>query len=539
MATDSDPPMYALIDDVYGETYEMTHETSPAEQRAPLTPMSQDEQTGDIPEIKQKWSFFHGWAPELLSLFFSAACLTAISILLVVYHGHPVTSLPAGITLNTVVAILTAIYKTALLYTVSSAIGQSKWNMFSAEDRRLRDFERIDEAGKSLRGALSALINIPRSITSLGAIIVILAFLIDPFAQQLINTVPFQVTIESEMVWTKLFTNFNIPLSEDEIPDIGVRPFSVQLNSAFWGNASLYDRQAHCTTGNCTFPRFAALQWCAKTETIDLDTVTTNCTTGDEASIFSEIHHYQLSTGAMKTEHRTCGYFLDGEGEPLTTVMRSFIVGTGAEVLSDYSEASDDTPILIVNNPVESLSVNHGWAWRGGPCDDWLNITCPPLVLSYLSTGYSNTNGTTVLGIPVVLEQSVLTLCDTELDVRVNSGRTETTQISSQYGQFTLRNFSADEWNEPRTTGEFCFTPGGNTLGQPSAGASDNINERRTRRFNQDLSFCWSLSRPGSDSQWWIFWLDALRLSLQDKTFIEIFGEGEGIQSTDMMSRVS
>lgn len=500
MATDPDPPMYSLIEnEADAESYEMINETFHLGQGLRPTPTSPDKQPGDVSAGGQQRLFFHGWAPELLALFFSAACLTTISILLVVYHGHPVTSFPEGITLNAVVAVLTAAFKSSLLYTVSSAIGQSKWNLFWVRDRRLRDFERIDEAGKSLRGALNALFNIPWSITSLGAIIIILGFLIDPFAQQLINTVPAQIVVESESVWTEIFTNFSITPRSDLMY---LETYSsTLLNSAFWGNDGLYDRQAHCSTGNCTFPPVVGLGWCARTTVIDVNRVTSNCTRDDEGDIFSEIFQYQLSTGAMETKYRVCAIYLDGGKDPLTTVTQSFTVGTGFELFDDpyYSPVNNDT-LLIMTAPIEALSVDHGWAVsRDHNCGMWLGISCPPAVFSYMRMDELSRN------IPSWLEQSVLTLCETEYEVTVTSGRTTTTQISSQPGQFILEDSWTDKFITTEVPTGFCFT----------SSEINNTSEQGHSRPSLNISFCWNDNDVYNDSTidgscWWFEWFTSL-----------------------------
>lgn len=428
MPTDSDPPAYALVGkETDSHSYSAAHQTSQMWPASPSVPVSAaDQQRGEGSThglFRHQQLFFYDWIPELLALLFSAACLVTIGVLLVLYHGHPVHSFPKGITLNAVVAGLTAAYEAALLYAVSSAIGQSKWNIFSAQPRRLRDFERIDEASKGALGALGALISIPWSITSLGAIITILGFLIDPFAQQLINIVASQITAKSDAVWTEIFTNFNItPTAPADIaPEIY---FRTQLNSAFWSSPSFYDRQAHCPTGNCTFPPFMGLQWCAKTETIDVNRVTSNCTQGDNADMFSEIYQHQLSTGKTKTEYRKCAIFLDGEERPLTTFVQSLKIGSSAELSNGPSwydplaYMDHNQPWNITSSPVNFLNADYGWGLvQNATCGTWLDISCPPAVLSYGEFGFDFGQLTLKR-----LEQSVLTLCNTEFNVAVASG---------------------------------------------------------------------------------------------------------------------
>ncbi|KAI0521810.1 hypothetical protein F5B22DRAFT_594165 [Xylaria bambusicola] len=507
MAADSSPPSYASIDNgTHSHSYDITYQSPRLEQTAPSTTMSLHEQHENDSAHGKRHFFFHGWVTEITASLFSAACLVTISILLVIYHGRPVTSFPDGITLNTVVAVLTAAYKTALLYTVSSAIEQTKWNIFAARGRCLREFERIDEAGKSLHGALSALINIPWSIASLGAAIIILGFLIDPFAQQLINSVPSQVAIKSDSVWTEVFTNFDITPSIDEY----LSEIVEYLDSALFSNASLYDRQAHCPTGNCTFPSVESLQWCAKTETIDVNRVTSNCTGEDRVDIFSEIKEYQLSTGNARTKHRRCDFFLDGDERPLTGLTQSFTVGTEAERYGTGfpHDPGSNKPISFMTSPTEFLRADYGWGVTGdSTCDTWLNISCPPAVLTYVRLNGSDLDVTR----PEWAEQSVLTLCNAKLEVVVNSGHTTTKPTSLQHGRFLLNG----PWGElTHTPAKLCFIPGENSK-EGSLDAVRHTHEQKPQHSNSSLSFCWNkpndyieMSSPGP------FWWDLLFFGL-------------------------
>lgn len=140
MLIDPDTPVYELIDNrAYSHSHSMAHQTSHIGLASPHIPVPAGDQLGEEGSthslFRKRQFFFQDWIAELIALLFAAVSLTTISVLLIAYHGRPVNSLPQGITLNAVVALLTAAYKAALLFTVSSAIGQSKWNMFSTQPR--------------------------------------------------------------------------------------------------------------------------------------------------------------------------------------------------------------------------------------------------------------------------------------------------------------------------------------------------------------------------------------------------------------------
>ncbi|KAI0418769.1 hypothetical protein F5X98DRAFT_373581 [Xylaria grammica] len=279
----------------------------------------------DKKENKRIWrQIVQDWTRELLALIFSSASLITINILLIVYHGRPIRSFAQGITLNGVISVLATAYKASLLYAISSALGQSKWDWYTQGVRRLDDFERIDEASRGPLGAFRFLYGGANkiSVVSLAAIIVILALLIDPFSQQLVHFTESPVTVESDAVWTEVFTNiFTLPRVGDET---GLNRLRVQqtLNGALWNNASLYDRQVHCPNGNCKFSSFKTLEWCSKTETVDVGRLSTNCSLSTyNPDDFSEINRHYNQTGKRIGDYKICGWFLDNSTTPLTTFL--------------------------------------------------------------------------------------------------------------------------------------------------------------------------------------------------------------------------
>jgi hypothetical protein len=95
----------------------------------------------------------------LLSIVASLAFLAALVGLLAAFDGRPIFDY-GQVTLNTLIAILSAANKATIIYAVGHAIGQWKWISFSGrERRRLLDFERIESASRGPLGSLSLLGN--------------------------------------------------------------------------------------------------------------------------------------------------------------------------------------------------------------------------------------------------------------------------------------------------------------------------------------------------------------------------------------------
>lgn len=93
------------------------------------------------------------WLPEAVALIFSFLCLAALAVLLAVYDGKPIFGWN-GVTLNTIVSVLSTSSKAALMLALGESISQWKWILFANERRPLMDFERIENASRGPLGSL-------------------------------------------------------------------------------------------------------------------------------------------------------------------------------------------------------------------------------------------------------------------------------------------------------------------------------------------------------------------------------------------------
>lgn len=220
-----------------------------------------------------------GWTPEILVAIFSIGCLVAIVAVLAAFNGRRNPRLSFGITLNSIISILSTAAKSSLMFGIASAIGQCKWDWFDNETRyrALRDLEHIDEASRGPLGAFRMLFTPTRSsIASMGAIVTLLMLAVDPFVQQILRYQEEPNAVASDFSWTEqvlaptFFSNNSDP------------PYYGAINSALWSDYATYERQAHCPTGNCTYPVFPSMGLCVSTREVPLDQISFDgaaCTT--------------------------------------------------------------------------------------------------------------------------------------------------------------------------------------------------------------------------------------------------------------------
>lgn len=95
------------------------------------------------------------WLIEIICVAVGAVLIVALYLVLQAYDGKPAPKFgPAfgsSLTLNTIVAIIAAAAKIALLYPVAECLGQLRWIWFARDKRQLNDFATFDRA---VRGSM-------------------------------------------------------------------------------------------------------------------------------------------------------------------------------------------------------------------------------------------------------------------------------------------------------------------------------------------------------------------------------------------------
>ena len=120
---------------------------------------------------------------HILAILGSGLSMIAIGLLLARYNDQPIFDWD-GVTLNAIIAVLSAMSKAMLAYTLSECLGQAKWIWFSSQQRPLSDIDLIDGGSRGPLGCFKILKQpIASSFISMGAIVVILSVAIDPFVQ--------------------------------------------------------------------------------------------------------------------------------------------------------------------------------------------------------------------------------------------------------------------------------------------------------------------------------------------------------------------
>lgn len=73
------------------------------------------------------------------------------------FNGHALPDWPYDITLNALIALLTAVTAAAMNNSVQNSMSQLKWIRFQESRARLSDMETFDEASRGAWGAIKLL----------------------------------------------------------------------------------------------------------------------------------------------------------------------------------------------------------------------------------------------------------------------------------------------------------------------------------------------------------------------------------------------
>ncbi|KAF2148064.1 hypothetical protein K461DRAFT_298162 [Myriangium duriaei CBS 260.36] len=212
------------------------------------------------------------WLMECAATIISVLCFTATIVVLRVYDGHLLAGWTFYFSINTIVAILAVITKSCFLFAMSAAISQSKWNWFHQRNDRLHLFDLIDQASRGPLGNIKFLLSSPPfHVLTLGTLITLASFTLDPVFQGLISTqgslsaisLPAYVGKTSYMDGGRGVVAVTLAHAQN-VPDFGIQAATYH---GLQSNESLEVAQEitfSCSTGNCTWPVFASLAVCSE-----------------------------------------------------------------------------------------------------------------------------------------------------------------------------------------------------------------------------------------------------------------------------------
>ena len=102
-------------------------------------------------------SFLRVWLWEFLAWALAVSCLTAASVILMLYDHQPLRELPLKVKLTTALSILANIIEAALVMQLAACLGQIMWTRFYRGHGYLKEVSTFGEASRGPLGAFRLL----------------------------------------------------------------------------------------------------------------------------------------------------------------------------------------------------------------------------------------------------------------------------------------------------------------------------------------------------------------------------------------------
>jgi hypothetical protein len=310
------------------------------------------------------------WVWEIGSVTLAVVGVVLLVAFLFKINNTPYTDWKYTVSPNTVVSIIMTITKAALLVSVSSCLGQLKWNLFQ-NPAPLYHMQVIDQASRGPWGSLEVLLrgifgSRTGSLTYVGASLTVLALAVDPFAQQILTFPPRSVPAQHAISYTPTSQQWYSKEGSDQSDvDTGLEPtLLVSIMSGLLGTH--IPLPPLCTTSFCKYPEFVTLGMCSKCEDVTSRTK-------------QECHAPELSL------------FMDTVAEPLRKIPTNCSYQTPNNFSFDFEEFDDQR--LSGDNII--IGTNH-WSLHPRVMDLALDTRIPTFdiqapIASFVATNYTTT----------------------------------------------------------------------------------------------------------------------------------------------------
>jgi hypothetical protein len=265
---------------------------------------------------------FYAWKWEMTAWLCGIGLFASMLAVLSRQNGRPVDDWNFPIKINSLVALLSTVYRAVMCAIAAEVISQSKWIWFWSTSRPvpLLHFQRFDSGSRGIWGAGRLLpLAVRRSPTALAAALaIVVSFAVGPFIQQAIGTIDLEYVLPqgdaSLPVSRSLDGNSTYYRTLDSVV-YGMWDFKYTTRAGLitaLANPNSNDTSITptCTSGNCTFPSWETGNVSASLDQVthaaagicnqcfDVTSLITNATATSNISYYPT---YKLPTGSNIT----------------------------------------------------------------------------------------------------------------------------------------------------------------------------------------------------------------------------------------------
>lgn len=416
------------------------------------------------------------WTCETLSIVFSMACVGAVAVVVGLYDGEPIPQFPSGITLNTIISILSTAARSALVYVLSATVGQLKWHWFSRKGHRLRDMQALDDASRGPLGSIVVLFSfMGSSLAIIGGIVMMTVVAFGPFLQQVleyptraVEAAASEPQIIRNSNYSSLFglhetiESYNVTGDLTHMNEPPGPELTYAIKAGLYSRPEIFELTPTCTTSNCSWDSFKSVGWCAKCEDLVGSASLTDCDIAgyhrNVSLMFSTYLDVNPNSSVISTKLQNSSLRLPpctvdlGKGDtysllntPLHTKGANAMV-TDLEIeaiwpvnLGNRLRREDILPDNSGSNPLD-WALFKSWSALHRTNTSYMGVPDPLAVFGHVSLRIEEDNSTSPWNISIKnASRCLITLCERQYEVRVEGGATQTHVLSTSYGNLFLR----------------------------------------------------------------------------------------------------
>ncbi|KAK1458866.1 hypothetical protein CMEL01_01865 [Colletotrichum melonis] len=206
-----------------------------------------------------------GWWQEILWCIASLSAFVALVIVLEKFNQKSLPRWPSGITINTIIAALSTVARTAFLIPVSEGLLQCKWAWFKKRPRPLTDFDMFDQASRGPWGSLNLLIRTKGWMIGIMAAFLLTSAIATSTLTQFAVTYPsrsIEITKGGATAWRAQNYWWSTAHSTSIRSIISPAAKAVAQGLYLPVTERIPFKQPKCDTSNCTWPQFSTLAVC-------------------------------------------------------------------------------------------------------------------------------------------------------------------------------------------------------------------------------------------------------------------------------------
>lgn len=207
------------------------------------------------------------WLWEVVALVAAFGLLAAIYIILGRQNNQPASNWTFRLNLNTLIALLSTLYRGVIVVIAAEIISQAKWSFFweTTTPKPLLHFQRFDSASRGGWGATRMLLTAAKynGYASISAVVILVSFAIGPFTQQAINSVDYNRQLPNDtpasLPIAHMLERSNVSFINPKSSLFGGEDLNTDAESSIFSafldpSSADLDIDPHCSSGNCVFP---------------------------------------------------------------------------------------------------------------------------------------------------------------------------------------------------------------------------------------------------------------------------------------------